>query len=217
MSVTATEIHRVHRGDGARPGTIIDVDVPELLRQAVAGLPAALPRADLDEYLTQHEWALALDVLLDRGDDYPATTSFWRILEDAAHRLGLARSAAWCAWRRREVLHGVIRAELRLVPGTRRGAVPGAGRLRPLWDIGLVTPAGAPDLAVALIWVEFAPELPPGGSGPVRLAPLTATRWHHLRPGDRITMHELRPRTGTATITEVVFPGPVVPARRGPW
>ncbi len=184
------------------------MDVPELLRQAAGALPAWLPRADLDEYLAGREWELALDVLLDRGDDYPATTSFWRILEEAAHRMGLARSASWCAWRRREVLHGVIRAELRLVPGARRGAIPGDGRLRPLWDIGLVTPAGAPDLAVALIWVEFAPDLPPGGAGPVRLAPLTAVRWHHLRPGDRITMHEQRPLTGTATITAAVFPAP---------
>jgi hypothetical protein len=182
------------------------VDVPGLLRQAAGALPDWVPRADLDEYLGRGEWDLALDVLLDRGDDYPATTLFWQVLEEAAHRMGLGRSAAWCAWRRREVLHGVIRAELRLVPGARHSPIPGAGLLRPLWDIGLVTPAGAADLAVALIWVEFAPELPPGGSGPVRLAPLTAVRWHHLRPGDRITMHERRPVGGTATITEAVFP-----------
>jgi hypothetical protein len=182
------------------------VDVPELLRQAALGLPDWMPRADLDEYLGQGEWELALDVLLDRGDDYPATTTFFRILEEAAQRMRLPRSAAWCAWRRREVLHGVIRAELRLVPGVRRTAIPGAGRVRPLWDIGLLTPAGEPEPAVALIWVEFAPELPPGGAGPVRLAPLTAVRWHHLRPGDRITMYEQGPVAGTATITEAVFP-----------
>ncbi|GAA3337148.1 hypothetical protein GCM10020358_12360 [Amorphoplanes nipponensis] len=188
------------------------MDVPDLLRQAAGELPAGLPRADLDECLAQREWALALDVLLDRGDDYPATTSFFQHLEEAAHRLGLERSAAWCAWRRREVLHGVIRAELRLLPGARREPVPGAGRVRPLWDIGLVTPAGAPDPAVALIWVEFAEDLPPGGAGPVRLAPLTAARWHHLTPGDRITMHERQRLVGVATITEAVFPGP--PRRR---
>ena len=179
--------------------------MPELLRTAARELPDWLPRDDLDDYLAHDEWELALDVLLDRGDDYPATTSFFRTLEEAAHRMRLGRSAAWCAWRRREVLHGVIRAELRLVPGVRRIAIPGAGQIRSLWDIGLVTPAGEPELAVALIWVEFAPELAPGGSGPVRLAPLTAVRWHHLRPGDRITMHEQRPVAGTATITEAVF------------
>jgi hypothetical protein len=189
------------------------MDVPELLRQAADGLPAWLPRDDLDGYLAQGEWELALDVLLDRGDDHPATTSYFRTLEEAAYRMELGRSAAWCAWRRREVLHGVIRAELRLVPGARRGPVPGAGRLRPLWDIGLVTPGGATELAVALIWVEFAEDLPPGGAGPVRLAPVTAARWHHLEPGDRITMHEQR-LTGFATITEMALPGP--PRRRRP-
>jgi hypothetical protein len=194
-------------GHLARAGTIAGMDAPGLLRQAAAELPASLSRADFDEYLAQDEWELALDVLLDRGDDYPATTSFFQTLEEAAHLMRLERSAAWCAWRRREVLHGVIRAELRLAPGARRTAIPGAGTVRQLWDIGLVTPAGEPDLAVALIWVEFAPELPPGGSGPVRLAPLTAARWHHLQPGDRITMHQLRPYAGTATITEALFPG----------
>ncbi len=182
------------------------MDVPELLRTAARELPAGLPRADLDDYLAHDEWEVALDVLLDRGDDFPATTSFFRLLEEAAHRMRLARSAAWCAWRRREVLHGVIRAELRLIAGVRRAAIPGAGLVRSLWDIGLVTPAGTPELAVALIWVEYALDLPPGGSGPVRLAPLTAVRWEHLRPGDRITMHEHRPVAGTATITEAVFP-----------
>jgi hypothetical protein len=183
------------------------VDVPGLLRQAAGRLPAWLPRADLDEHLGQDEWELALDVLLDRGDDHPATTTYFQILEEAAHRMGLERSAAWCAWRRREVLHGVVRAELRLTPGGRRAAIPGAGTVRALWDIGLLTPRGEPDLAVARIWVEFAPDLPPGGSGSVRLAPQTATRWYHLRPGDPIAMHELRPYAGAATITEAVFPG----------
>jgi hypothetical protein len=182
------------------------VDVPELLRAAASALPGA--SEELGNYLAHDEWELALDVLLDLGDEGPATTIFWQLLEAAAHRMRLARTAAWCAWRRREVLHGVIRAELRLVPGARRTAIPGDGRLRPLWDIGLVTPAGAPDLAVALIWVEYAPELPPGGHSPIRLAPLTAVRWYHLRPGDPITMHEHRPVAGTAVITEVAFPAP---------
>lgn len=183
------------------------MDVPGLLRQAAARLPAGLPRADLDAHLAEHEWELALDVLLDLGDDHPATTAYFQILQEAAHRLGLGRSAAWCAWRRREVLHGVVRAELRLTAGGRRSAIAGAGTARALWDIGLLTPAGAPDLAVALIWVEFAPDLPPGGAAAVRLAPQTATRWWHLRPGDPITMHELRPYAGTAVVTEAVFPG----------
>lgn len=188
------------------------MDVAELLRLAARALPRDDPDDPLDDHLAHGEWELALELLLDLGDERPATTSFWQLLEEAAYRMGLTRSAAWCAWRRREVLHGVIRAELRLRPGARRSAIPGAGRLRPLWDIGVLTPAGMPHLAVALIWVEFAPDLPPGGSGPVRLAPLTAVRWHHLRPGDRITMHEQHPVAGTATITQAVFPAP--PRRR---
>ncbi|MEU4218560.1 hypothetical protein AB0F10_24715, partial [Actinoplanes sp. NPDC026623] len=110
------------------------MDVPELLRQAARQVPAALPVTDVDSYLAYREWEIALDVLLDLGDAYPATTSFWHLLGDAAHRMGLERSAAWCAWRSREVLHGIIRAELRLLPGARKSAIPGAGRLRPLWD-----------------------------------------------------------------------------------
>jgi hypothetical protein len=195
------------------------VDVPELLRQAARQVPAGLPVADVDAYLAHDEWEVALDVLLDLGDAYPATTSFWRTLGDAAHRMRLDRSAAWCAWRRREVLHGVIRAELRLLPGACDAPIPGAGRLRRLWDIGLVTPSGEPDLAVALIWVEFAPDLPPDGRGSVRLAPLTAAGWRHLEPGDPITMHEARGVCGAAVITEAVFPparGDRRPAHRPP-
>lgn len=176
-------------------------------------MPAGLPVADVDSYLAYREWEIALDVLLDLGDAYPATTSFWRTLGDAAHRMGLDRSAAWCAWRRREVLHGVIRAELRLLPGARRSPIPGAGRLGPLWDIGLVTQAGEPDLAVALIWVEYAPELPPDGSGSVRLAPMTAASWRHLGPGDPITMHGDRGVCGAGVITEAVFPAARTPRR----
>ncbi|GID92286.1 hypothetical protein ACFQFC_04610 [Amorphoplanes digitatis] len=182
------------------------MDVPELLRQAARQVPAAVAVVDLDFYLAQGEWETALDVLLDVGDAYPATTSFWRTLGDAAHGMRLDRSAAWCAWRRRETLHGVIRAELRLLPGARRSPIPGAGRVRSLWNIGLVTPAGEPGLAVALIWVEYAPDLPPDGRGSVRLAPLTAASWRHLGPGDPITMHEGRAVCGAAVITEAVFP-----------
>jgi len=211
---------RTGRGHGetapAGAGTIADVDVPELLRQAARQVPAGQPVVDVDAYLADGEWEVALDVLLDLGDAYPATTSFWQTLGDAAHRMRLDRSAAWCAWRRREALHGIIRAELRLLPGARRSPIPGAGRVRPLWDIGLLTQAGEPDLAVALIWVEFADELPPDGRGSVRLAPTTAASWRHLRPGDPITMHEGHGVCGAAVITEAVFPAARGTRHQGP-
>lgn len=93
-----------------------------------------------------------------------------------------------------ESIHGVIRADLVLnspEAGGRRSAIPGAGVLRPMWDIGHRTSAGKPDLAIARIWVEFAPALEPGEQGTVRLAPLTPQRWQHLTPGDVVTMHEI--------------------------
>jgi hypothetical protein len=182
------------------------VDVPELLRRAARAVPAGLPSADVAGYLAQGQWDVALDLLLDLGDYFASTTSFWQTLGEAAHAMGLDRSAAWCAWRRREVLHGIIRAELQLWPGVRRTPIPGAGRLRSWWDIGLVTPAGGRELTIASIWVEYVPELPPAGRGPIRLAPVTAARWEHLRPGDRIALYEHRAVAGTAVITEAVFP-----------
>jgi hypothetical protein len=184
----------------------------ELLRLAARAIPASvtgeagLTVADARECLDHNEWEPALDILMGLGEAHPTDTSFWENLGEAAHQMRLDRSEAWCNWRLREVTHGVIRADLRLVPGARRTAIPGDGRLRPLWDIGQVNAAGRPDLAVAIIWVENAPDLRPGGYGSVRLAPLTPARWRHLTPGDRIVMHERRPVVGTATITDARFP-----------
>ncbi|WP_212531531.1 hypothetical protein [Actinospica durhamensis] len=78
--------------------------------------------------------------------------------------------------------------------------------LRPMWDIGHRTSAGGPDLAIARIWVEFAPSLEPGQQGTVRLAPLTPSRWQHLTQGDVITMHEIALPVGTAEIITVLPP-----------
>ncbi|WP_239153299.1 hypothetical protein [Virgisporangium aliadipatigenens] len=118
--------------------------------------------------------------------------------------------AAWCHWGRGESVHGVFRAELRLhapADGGRRVPVPGRGVLRPLWHLGGRTPAGDPDLLVARVWVESAPELPPGSTGSVRLSPLSPMLWRHLRPGMTITMHEGRPAVATATVIEASHPG----------
>ncbi|MFI5490519.1 hypothetical protein [Micromonospora echinaurantiaca] len=192
------------------------MDVPDLLRQAASRVPASATSgtgwtvADANEYLGHHDWEAALDILLELGDVYPAATAFWDLCAQAAHWMQLDRAERWCHWRRFEVLHGVIRADLQLVestaPGGRHMPIPGDGRLRPLWDIGDVTAAGDPDLYVARIWVEHEPDLKPGERGAVRLAALSPERWRRLTAGDVITMHEQVPVAGIATITDATFP-----------
>ncbi|MEU3453024.1 hypothetical protein ABZ671_05410 [Micromonospora sp. NPDC006766] len=188
------------------------MDVPELLRRAACHVPAATTGeagttvADATEYLDHDEWEIALDILVELGDACRTETVFWDFLAEAARLMRLSRTERWCHWRRAEVLHGVVRADLQLVdpdvPGGRQTPVPGDGRLRPLWDIGDVTAAGDPDLYVARLWVEAQPDLQPAGRAVVRLAPLSLQRWRRLAAGDVITMHEQNPVAGTATIIE---------------
>ncbi len=45
--------------------------------------------------------------------------------------------------------------------------MPGAGVLRPVWNIGNRTPAGEPSLDIAALWVEYVPFLEPGGQASV--------------------------------------------------
>jgi hypothetical protein len=191
------------------------MDTPDPLRQAAATVPptvtgaAGSTAADAVDYLDHNEHAIALDILTEVGDAYAADTSFWNLLAAAAAEMNLHRTEKWCRWRAAETVHGVIRADLRLIepgqPGARTTAIPGDGVLRPLWDIGLVMPEGHPDLRIARIWVEQAPGIEPGAHGRIRLAPLSPEGWRHLRPGDRITMHEQAPPAGTATITQATF------------
>ncbi|WP_329234441.1 hypothetical protein OG417_27945 [Actinoallomurus sp. NBC_01490] len=190
------------------------MDVPELLARACALVPgdarsdAGLSAGDVREYLRLTEWDSALGILGDFPDSPWQTVEFWSLLERAAGRMWLDREVAWCRWRGWEARHGVIRAELRLVPpdaaGGRRLPIPGEGRLRPMWAIGAPSPDAG--LHVARVWVESAPEIPPGGHGVIRLAPLTPADWRHLEPGAPITMHEGRPVAGTATIVQVTAP-----------
>ncbi|MFI7650280.1 hypothetical protein ACIBTZ_29995 [Micromonospora sp. NPDC049460] len=191
------------------------MNVPEILgaaaELATADLrtDAGLTLDDIRRDLDLGEWELALGMLEDVSDEHPQPARFWQLLADAAGLLQLDRSVAWCHWRSYESTHGVIRADLALSSpeaGGRRTAIPGAGVLRPMWDIGHRTSAGTPDLAIARIWVEFAPALEPGQQGTVRLAPLTPPRWRHLTPGDVITMHEIAEPIGIAEVIGVLPP-----------
>ncbi|MFD6663683.1 hypothetical protein ACFWDK_15120 [Micromonospora chalcea] len=187
------------------------MDVAELLARAAAMVPAdvvneaGVTRVDVREYLDHDEWEVALDLLADLDTGWRPPTVWWDLLIDSADVMGLLDAAAWCRWGRWESIHGIVRAELRLLSpaeGGRQTPVPGKGVLRPLWDIGRRTAAGDPDLLVARIWVESALALPPAATGSVRLGPLSPALWRPLQPGMTITMHEGRPTVGTATIIE---------------
>jgi hypothetical protein len=192
------------------------MDTPDPLRQAAVMVPrsaagqAGTTVVDALDCLDHNEYEIALDILTELGDTYAAATSFWNLLAAAAAEMNLHHIKAWCHWRAAETLHGIIRADLQLLgpaqQGARRNAIPVDGILRPLWNIGLVMPEGHPDLRIARIWVERASPIEPGACGPVRLAPLSPHGWRHLKPGDRITMHEQAPPAGTATITQATFP-----------
>ncbi len=164
---------------------------------------------DVREETELKEWESALDILIEIADVHPASTAFWEMLAEAARQMMLDRSRRWCEWRGWEVKHGTVRATLTLL-GTeergRRSAFSGDGRLRPLWDIGNRTADGQRELNIARLWVEFAPQLGPGETAAVRLAPLQPEQWRHLKPGDVITMHEARPVVGIGEIIEVLPP-----------
>ncbi len=195
----------------------VSVKVPELLRRATDLVPpsarsdAGRCADDVREYLLANEWEIALDILEDFDGIQWQTVEFWDLLAGAARQMQLSSSAAWHEWRRRETLHGIIRADLLLAApddGGRRTPVPGDGQLRPMWAINQPSPETGTDLHFARIWVEYAPEISPGGQGPIRLAPLTPATWRHLTPGDVITMHEDQPMSGIAAITEIQHPLP---------
>ncbi|MEV4320838.1 hypothetical protein AB0J37_01255 [Microbispora rosea] len=165
--------------------------------------------ADVLEYLKHDEWETALLLLEELGDAHPQPPEFWNLLADAARLMWLSGDVAWCEWRRAEARNGAIRAELCLASAENGGrttpVAPGEG-LRPMWDIGRLTPDGEPQLSIAFLWVEGRDPLAPGGCSPVRLLPLTFEHWRHLKPGDLITMHEMRPPAGTARIVQIMQP-----------
>jgi hypothetical protein len=171
-------------------------------------------KADVDvagvlEHLEDDDWEAALLLLEEIGDAHPQLPQFWDLLADAARLLWLAKDAYWYGWRSSEARNGAVLAELCLMSpeegGRPRPAPPGAV-LRPMWDIGYLTPEGEPLLSIAILWVEGRAPLKPGECGPVRLLPLTFEYWRHVKPGDVITMHVMRPSTGLARVTKVILP-----------
>jgi hypothetical protein len=189
-----------------------DMDVLELLEAASLLVPEDtsgendITVSDVWEYLARDEWEVALGLLEELGDGHPLPLTFWEALAAAAEQLRLERSTAWCRWRCSEIRQGMVRADLTLRPaaGTRRkGPVPGAGVLRPMWNIGNRAPTGEPAVNIAALWIEGRSWLELGGRAPVRLVPLDPSQWPHVRPGQQITMHEDQTVAGTATVLEV--------------
>jgi hypothetical protein len=183
-----------------------------LLRAATDLVPAharsdaGIGVEDVREYLGHDEWEVALGLLEDFDGIQWQTVQYWDLLIAAAQQMWLHSDVSWLHWRRSETRHGLIKANLQLVAaeaGGRRIPVPGRGQLRPLWSIGRTTASGDNDLHIARIWVEAAPEIPPGAQASIRLLPLTSPHWRHLNIGDVITMHEQRPVAGTATISDI--------------
>ncbi|MFD3623395.1 hypothetical protein [Streptomyces sp. NPDC058698] len=197
------------------------MDVPELLESASLLVPEETATEndvtvrDVWDYLVHDEWEIALGLLEEFGDDRPLPLAFWEKLADAADQLRLERSAAWCHWRCSEIRNGMVRADLTLRPAAearRKTPISGAGVLRPMWDIGHLSPTGERAVGIARLWVEDRPSLAPGERATVRLVPLTPSHWTHVRPGRQITMHEDRTVAGTAVVLEVHRPSTAVPA-----
>ncbi|MCL7382432.1 hypothetical protein [Streptomyces sp. 35G-GA-8] len=191
------------------------MDVTELLESASLLAPEEIATEndvtvrDVWDYLAHDEWQIALSLLEELRDGHPLPLSFWEQLAKAAERLRLERSAAWCHWRCSEFRNGMIRADLVLRPAAearRRTPIAGHGILRPMWDIGNLSPAGGASVSIAGLWVEDVPFLEPGGRATVRLVPLAPSHWKHVKTGQRISMHEDRTVAGTAVVLEVHLP-----------
>ncbi|GAA5006195.1 hypothetical protein [Streptomyces siamensis] len=188
------------------------MDVLELLESAALLVPEDrasgndVTASDVWEYLAADDWELALGLLEELTDTGPLPVPFWESLAAAAEGLRMERSAAWCHWRCSELRNGVVLADLTLRPAAeapRTGPVPGAGVLRPMWDLGERTADGEPAVRIAGMWVERTDFLEPGGQGRVRLVPLVPSGWLHVEPGQEITMYETRVAAGTAVVVDV--------------
>ncbi|EFE64998.1 conserved hypothetical protein [Streptomyces viridosporus ATCC 14672] len=152
------------------------MDVIELLESASLLVPEEVATdsditvRDVWDYLAQDEWQIALSLLEELGDGHPLPLAFWEQLAEAAERFRLERSATWCHWRCSEIRNGMIRADLTLrsaAEARRRTPIPGHGVLRPMWDIGRLSPTGDASVSMAGLWVEGMPFLEPGGRATV--------------------------------------------------
>ncbi|MFE7182930.1 hypothetical protein [Streptomyces erythrochromogenes] len=186
------------------------MDVIELLETAALLVPEDtatdddLTVHDVWDLLAHDQWETALNLLEAHAGGRPLPLTLWEQLAHEADRLHLERSTAWCHWRVRETRNGMIRAHLTL--GARSTPIPGHGVLRPVWDIGNLSPTGDPAVDIAALWIENTRFLEPGDRATARLVPLTPTQWQHVRPGQHITLHEGRPAIATAVVTEVHLP-----------
>lgn len=198
------------------------MDVPALLEAASLLVPEEAATEndvtvrDIWDYLVHDEWEIALVLLEELGDARSLPLAFWEQLAEAAEELKLERSATWCHWRCSEIRNGVIRADLTLrsaAEARRTTPISGGGVLRPMWDIGRLSPTGGRAVSIAGLWVENVPVLEPGGRATVRLVPLTPSHWTHVQPGQQITMHEDQTVAGTGVVLEVCLPATTMPTR----
>lgn len=198
------------------------MDVPALLEAASLLVPEEdatendVTVRDIWDYLVHDEWEIALVLLEELGNARSLPLAFWEQLAEAAEELKLERSATWCHWRCSEIRNGVIRADLTLrsaAEARRTTPISGGGVLRPMWDIGRLSPTGGRAVSIAGLWVENVPVLEPGGRATVRLVPLTPSHWTHVQPGQQITMHEDRTVAGTGVVLEVCLPATTMPTR----
>ncbi|GAA2424622.1 hypothetical protein GCM10010421_08990 [Streptomyces glaucus] len=134
------------------------MDVPGLLESASLLVPEETATGnditvrDIWDHLAHDEWEIALGLLEELGDARALPPAFWEKLAEAAEQFQFGRSAAWCHWRCSEIRKGMIRAALTLRPAAearRTMPIPGAGVLRPMWDIGHLSPTGGRAVSIA--------------------------------------------------------------------
>jgi hypothetical protein len=99
---------------------------------------------------------------------------------------------------------GFVRARLRLVAPEAGGLTEGVwDDYRPNWGVGERL-SGDALMAGAPITIEAADAIAPGGTGLVRLHPMSWDAWTDVRPGQTIPMLEGPRIVGVAEVIEIV-------------